>query len=383
MPMSRHPSTAVDVVALLSGRNPVLSPIAGEIPREELMSTATVHGVTSLATRGAKLLGEKPLLNETQFRAATAQNLRRLQGLTDIMELLRDSGIETLSYKGPGLGGYIYGSIGLRSFGDLDLFVRPSDAIEAHNLLLRNGFAPEMQLSPAEQVSHLREGCEFNVTQSDRELHVELHWAVLPRFFHIDLPIEPFFDRRQTIKAGSEAVDIPSPADLALALFAHGTKHAWGRLRWLADIAWLLDSPDPLDWDEISERAAKHGILRIVMTGVAVAAELFATPVPSAIRDKINTDSTAQALSDKIVTALRRGVNPADRIAWLHWFWISVRERPLDRLAVAAALATQPTIRFRRYTHLSGRMDWLNRPLRLLYIAGKGIGRIVIRDSRP
>ena len=68
-----------------------------------------------------------------------------------MLEDFENHGITAIPYKGPALALQVYGDLKLRSFVDLDVLVRRSDAARAGTLLAARGYRPHLQLSPAQE----------------------------------------------------------------------------------------------------------------------------------------------------------------------------------------------------------------------------------------
>ncbi|WP_410971925.1 nucleotidyltransferase family protein, partial [Salmonella sp. SAL4445] len=69
---------------------------------------------------------------------------------------------------------------------------------------------------------------------------VELHW----RLAGSDTPKRPdqgrFWQHRVSVSLAGTAVPNLPPEELLLTLCAHASKHTWGRLIWICDVAELL-----------------------------------------------------------------------------------------------------------------------------------------------
>ena len=61
--------------------------------------------------------------------------------LVKVMELLEDNGIKAFTYKGPVLASQAYGNIGLREFGDIDIFIEKENALKVKDLMIDNEYS--------------------------------------------------------------------------------------------------------------------------------------------------------------------------------------------------------------------------------------------------
>jgi Uncharacterised nucleotidyltransferase len=101
-----------------------------------------------------------------------------------------------------------YGSLALRQFSDLDVLVRPQDARRARELLLAHGYQRLDHRSTARTEPWYRLRKVYALVRADRQIPVELHWAITSWTFFFPLH--------------------------------------WSRLGWICDVAALLQAP--LDW---------------------------------------------------------------------------------------------------------------------------------------
>lgn len=364
---------AVRLAAALSAPKPVshlIEPLLKQVDDPTLVRIAGEHGLSSLVHRGLRLMDrESPPELDARRRPALQGALALAATTLRLQERLSGAGITSLAYKGPSLVAEVYGDLGLRPSGDVDLIVRRTDAIAARTFMIQSlGMAPEFQFSAAEERETLHDGCEFNFTDP-RGLHVEIHWQVLPRLFAADVPVG--FERARAVPAGGVSLLTLDRDEVALALCAHGTKHAWSGLRWVADIAWLIAGDNPADWERVLTTATEKRIRRMVLVPLWLCRSLFGVDPPPAALPALTRDRRAKDLAMGIRSMLLSGMVPERRVPWLQSFWTRVREHPTDRARVAARILTDPTVDFRRKTRIPQSWDWANRPLRLGYVIGK------------
>ena len=81
------------------------------------------------------------------FRATAQRNLALTTELVQIVRLFEAHGISVLPWKGPVLAHTAYGSLALRTFGDLDLLISQSDLPQAKQLLVARGYRSRLSES--------------------------------------------------------------------------------------------------------------------------------------------------------------------------------------------------------------------------------------------
>lgn len=284
-----------------------------------------------------------------------AHNSLLLREHLRLTQVLAEDGIDALAYKGPGLALALYGDLGARWSSDVDVLIRRRDIDKAARAMRNAGYRPKVALSPTEVAQLKRESCQLNFYRDD--VLVEAHWSILPPALRIPIDTDAFFERSRAHIHDGIAIRTPSMTDLAIALLAHGTKHAWSRTRWLSDIATLWTHPE-VDWDAVRAWARAAGARRLIEVPLAACASL------ELIEGFAAADARVGALAREVVSRLDKG---REQPAWTSKYLIAVRERASDRVRVAAALLAQPTPDFRRKTRLPEPLNWVVRPPYVLY----------------
>ena len=208
----------------------------------EFLGLAEHHGVLPLAARNLIECGVSvPPEFERSLRVAYDANLRRslwfTAELARIATHFESRQLRVVPYKGPVLAQSLYGDPGLRSFSDLDFLISPADFQRAKLDLAEIGYRPSKQQTPAIERWSLRTGYECAFDGAAGKYLVELQWAMLPKFYSVDLEVDDLLTRAGRTVVGGCDVPCLSPEDSLLALCLHAAKHLWTRLIWLADIA--------------------------------------------------------------------------------------------------------------------------------------------------
>jgi hypothetical protein len=77
--------------------------------------------------------------------------------------------------------------------------------------------------------------------------------------------------------------------ELILYLCVHGVKHCWERLGWLCDLAAVLRRNPDIAWDRLLSGCRAQGNERILLLGLALAAELLGAQLPAPLEAEIHT----------------------------------------------------------------------------------------------
>lgn len=261
------------------------------------------------------------------MKANAVRNLSLTRDLLEVTQSLAVAGIAAIPYKGPTLAIGAYGNLALREFVDLDLLVRFADVVAARDVLLRNGWRPEYQMSIEQEAIYLRQTCEYNFYRSPQSA-VELHWQIVPPHLCVAFDMDQWWTRTKSTRLGGQRLLALNEADLLLSLCVHGTKHLWSSLHWLCDIAELVRTSSGLDWDLLAAEARTVGAERILHIALQLSAKLLDAPVPAVFL--IETPQTAR-LGEQIIGRLIKPPVERNRIRD-HMLFLKTRERWQDRI---------------------------------------------------
>jgi hypothetical protein len=235
----------------------------------------------------------------------------------------------------------LYGDMALRQGGDIDLLIHARDLAPIQDALRELGYVPQCNLSAAAQRASLKSGyeCVFDAPAGQNLLEVQ--WAILPRFYAIDLSQENLFGRAVSISVAGHAMKTPSAEDLFLILSVHAAKHVWGRLIWLCDLARIMVLPQ-LDWAWISDEARKLGIVRILRVSLLLTRRLLHVDIPAAADLNLGTDPEAESLANEIEAHITAATEfNVESIAYFR-LMMRLREKRRDRMRFLRRLMLTP-----------------------------------------
>jgi hypothetical protein len=290
--------------------------------------------------------------------------------LIRIVDCLSALGIEVLPYKGVALAELAYGDIALRHAGDIDLLIRPQDFPRIRETVRELGYTPHLTFLEAEERAYLKSGYECAFDGAAGPNLLEVQWAIQPSFYAVDFDMDALFQRAVKITVAGHSMKTLSSEDLLLVLSAHATKHVWGRLIWLCDIARIMALP-ALDWTWIASQAKALGIVRILRVTMLLANRLLGSTIPPAAQASVPEDSGALVLVDEIQTHIVD--EAAFNVESLAYFrlMMHLRERPLDRLRFLQRLALTPGPSEWRAVRLPAPLFPLYRLVRLSRLAAR------------
>ncbi|MDP1906905.1 MAG: nucleotidyltransferase family protein, partial [Hyphomicrobium sp.] len=130
-------------------------------------------------------------------------------------------------------------------------------------------------------------------------------------------------------------------ANRALLLAGHGTKQVWKLLKWVRDIALMIDRHRDLDWSAIHRRALGQGCGDSVLLGCAMAQELLDVAPPGALAALVMQSDRVRARALSLAGRMRAGHLPSSEGE--NFVDLELCDRRLDRIKGALSLAFTPT----------------------------------------
>ncbi len=240
-------------------------------------------------------------------RAIAQRNLVLHAELERLLAVLGGAGIPAIVLKGMHLASAVYGDIGLREIGDIDLLVKREHLERATSLVLDAGYAPVRAFDIDVDVAvsnHVTRLCK------PPYLVVELHWNLTApgQTYTID-PSSPWDRTRPLEAAGTRAGNAfaLSLEDSILYLCQHLSYHHrfdFG-IRSLCDIAELARRRSSwVRWDLVVRGAEQWNWLRGVRLSLQLASDLLgaavmipACPASDPMSAAVLTDATAHLLA--------------------------------------------------------------------------------------
>jgi hypothetical protein len=337
----------------------------------DLLRRTENHRVVPLLAERVKNLDPSrmpPEVRATLRESRRAQAILALQltaELFHLLEIFAEAGIETLATKGPVLSVRCYGDPGMRQYSDLDLVVREKDIRRATQAMLDLGYQPRFPLSA---IDAKKIPGEYAFQKAGTHLLVEFHTERTLRYYPRPLRIEDLFDRRALVNIDGRDVPALSLEDELVLICVHGAKHFWERLMWIADVAALISSGQPPDWDRAMAAAREVSAGRILRLGLSLALDLLGAELPAQVEANVRSDQTVSKLAAQIESRLAfhelRGIGTLERAA----FRVRMRGGLLAGAAYLLRLSLSPTEEDWTPDKIGNRpalLDAINRPLRL------------------
>jgi hypothetical protein len=302
------------------------------------------------------------------YQTCTLNTVFFTQELLKLLQLFEAHQIPVLPYKGPALAMALYGNLSLRPFCDLDLLIHSQDLIAAKQILVAEGY-DTLAVDNTQEVDNIWSDSARDFVRQDGKVVLDLHWRITPRFFPFELPVEELWERRQSLSLLGTAVSILAPEDLLLTLCVHGAKECWGKLKWICDVAELLQAYPNLDWNRMLVQAKQLHSKRMLLLGVELARQLFELRLPETLLVEIHSDQALPNLMQQVCCDLfGLQVEKSPQISPTV-FRLLVRDQTVDQVQYILWRLFVPNVRDRCLIVLPKSLTFLYylfRPLRLI-----------------
>ncbi len=251
----------------------------------------------------------EPLIAD-EMRAALAASMRRnishtlklTRELLAVAQVFESANLPYAPFKGPLLAEEAYGGLGMRQFSDLDILVRHKDVLHIKRLMQQRGYIVEDPLPPAIEAAHLQGDIVYEMSRGDGAYNLELQWAVVVRSLPFCFRFESLEARLRRVRLAGAEVPTIAPEELLLILCVHGTKHVWGRLGWICDVAEVLRSNQELDWQHIFDLAKRLRCRKMLALGLFLAREMLGQTLSPAAAAWLETQKGTALLASEVQT---------------------------------------------------------------------------------
>ena len=276
-----------------------------------LIALAQYHGVVPLLYHHLKEQFEEriPPKRLDQLRQQVHMRMTHSLYLTGELNklgvLLDEQGLEAITTKGTSLAQEIYGSVALRPYVDIDLFVRKADYGHFEAFLSDQGY-DQLAMSPLQKKLYLAIHKQFtfwcNAEQAGGRLVsvLDVHTDILPPGYTYNETFDSLWERAAPLFPNRESIRSLGREDLLILLCYHGFKNRWDRLKYIVDVAEVIRVSKNLDWNQIVTRAeAMHG-RRVLALGLHLAQDVLGTSLPQAASRVVEEESKVRPLTQAL-----------------------------------------------------------------------------------
>lgn len=266
---------------------------------------------------------------QARYESQARDTQRLAEELVRILPALEAAGVLAVPWKGPALAQKLYGNPFLRESGDLDIMVEGPDVAKAQEVIRHFGYEFSYLPNLAKLADDVQNRRELLFHRSDGAV-LELQWRFASRLACVKDDPERFLQRFETVSvAGAPVRSLPLETYL-LILPIHATKHKWGQLKLICDIAEILNHTE-LDWQYVVREAHDLGLRRMIEIGVVLAETLLDAIVPGELARGLRIKRTTRALASEVCASLFEEQAENWRGEADFPFQLKIRERLRDR----------------------------------------------------
>lgn len=356
---------------------------------ERFYLLARRHRLTALICKSMGELGIQ-LPKEVWSKFEEDRKSLAIEAISFTAELLRiqdhflASGLEIAILKGPVLGASLYGDLGLRPFGDLDVFVRVEEVLAAKEQLVELGYRPDPPMSVRRERSFIEGQSAYEFYHDERGYKIEVHTALAHRRYRYRHDPDAIWARVTDTTIGHRQVKMLGAEDLLVFLCMHGAKHVWWQLVWVSDVAQLVKTHPELRWEQIVAKSKNADCLRMVLLGLLLVHRWLDVDLPEHILAHIERDRQLGKLVQIVLDCAASLETTSKRIEAEVRFQVLARETMQDKWGQVVEklgdrvraffqnflVHVRPSRVDRDFVHLPhgfGILYFLVRPVRLVY----------------
>jgi len=214
---------------------------------------------------------------QREAAAATLRCLQLLGELRRVIGALRDAGVSVRVIKGFPLAQLVFGDVGLRSPGDLDLLVDDRQLIEVDRIVRELGytglFEPQ-RFTPRQLLFYRAHWKDVTYTHHAIGNELDVHWRCFrnPEMQGGDLCSA---GTSETVTFGDLRLDTMARQEGLLYLCVHGALDGWIYLKFLADVAAQVREMSESEIDALAELARGYGVLPELTAALILVRRLF------------------------------------------------------------------------------------------------------------
>lgn len=290
--MARSAEVATALVDVCRGRVPHLSD-RGAVA-EEFVDAVRLHRIAPLAH--VLLREDRPDISD---RLGTDRDLAmaiHLRSSIVLGELGRAAGdIPWAAFKGPVLSEFFHPVQGLRTYGDIDVLVGPTDLREMSDRLVDIGW---IVADPDEHHHNPDTPGEMHWL-TPAGLLVDMHWSMINmaqirRRFNVRT--DSLLKRRRRVRLGLATAPVLDPLDAFVHVCMHAGLTGAHRLLWLLDVDQM--ARQVTDWDAVVQRTVEWQVEAPMAVVVGRATRFLGTPVPSDLVERLGITRSSRRVMD-------------------------------------------------------------------------------------
>ena len=240
---------------------------------QRFIALAARHRVESLAAINLAGHASSPVPSAVRdhfagrLRSNTVHSLTLARATAESIEKLQATGVTAILLKGQAVAGRFYSSLNARESIDIDLLVG-TDAVGARAVIEGLGFRqayPDFVVPSQCEGTFMALAGDVGYERGSDGVKLELVHGRLDR---VEWSFERALRATTTMQIGATSVRVFEPVPQFLYLVCHGAKHAWFRLKWLADVYRVAGALTDEEVEKVARLAQASGANRMFAAGL-------------------------------------------------------------------------------------------------------------------
>lgn len=251
-----------------------------------------------------------------------------------ILKLLKQNNITAIPFKGPTLAIQLYGNLTARFSRDIDFLVQKHEMTKALEILNTAGYHfQKSKQSPRKEQAYQDYNGQYLMFSGDRSIAIEPHSMLGPSTLALGVDYQQLWKNQTTLNSEGQTVPSFRLEDLFIILCIHGTKEKWRRLKWIIDIAALIEKYPDLNWNYVIKQSENWGCRRMVFVALSLSQRILNATVPDDIETIINNENFVDYLSNCVEKNIQNTEHDLSSIYNISRFIFLIRERNRDKIS--------------------------------------------------
>lgn len=226
-----------------------------------------------------------------------------------LLDRLDEEGIPALPFKGPLLAQTAYGDLRSRRSVDIDLLVPKSAFPSVIQCLKTAGYEPHTPRSHSfrGRLTRWMDG-QAKFTRKGAVFNVDVHTRIMPPLYTYDPAFQALWQRSTTVSVADDQFPYIGALDGLIMLCYQGIKNRWERLKYLCDIAALIEGRRELDWTDALPLARRVNAEQALCLGVTLAHTMLGSQCPPVIEQEMQRKERLKDIAARVTRRLPRQV---------------------------------------------------------------------------
>jgi hypothetical protein len=268
----------------------------GERACQHGIASLVYHNLRRMAGPGMPLQEVLDALKEEYYRTAM-RNTLLYRELREVLNTLKEKGIEVIILKGAALAEIVYHNRTLRPMGDIDLLIRKEELAGVEDWLSRLGYCLYKSRNEKELLAEHHYHWVFTKREATP---IEIHWNLRHAEGPLRIDVDGLWKRAVPATVAEVETLVLCPEDLLLHLCLHTCRHQLAWLRPFCDIAETVrEFGEVIDWEQVRTRAFQWRINKYVYLTLRLTKELLGAGVPESVLESLKPADCDARLLDR------------------------------------------------------------------------------------